>query len=102
NEPKMREVLHPEDGSEMPEADFTVGPKAVVNSKYTLTKHLWTYLQDYAAKHQAAGNGFGYGLVTSDAVARTLSARYFKDGSEILVSRGAGKNPRRLTPRACA
>lgn len=62
---------------------------------------MWAYLQNYAAKHKAAGNGFGYGIVGPDDVARTLSARYYKDGSEILVRRGEG-NPRRLTPRECA
>ncbi len=70
--------------------------------KYTLTDKLWRYLQDYKAKHEAQGNGFGFGLVSSNSVARTLSARYYKDGSEILVSQGAGINPRRLTPRECA
>lgn len=70
--------------------------------KYTLTDHLWSYLQQYAAKHKAAGNGFGFGLVGKDDVARTLSARYYKDGSEILISQGRGRNPRRLTPRECA
>jgi DNA (cytosine-5)-methyltransferase 1 len=73
-----------------------------VPDKYTLTDHLWSYLQNYAKKHQAAGNGFGFGLVTGNDVARTLSARYYKDGSEILISQGARKNPRRLTPRECA
>jgi len=73
-----------------------------VPAKYTLTPKLWTYLQDYAKKHQAAGNGFGFGLVSTQSVARTLSARYYKDGSEILVSQGAGTPPRRLTPRECA
>ena len=73
-----------------------------VPAKYTLTDHLWQYLQNYAAKHQAAGNGFGFGLVGPDSTTRTLSARYHKDGSEILVSQGKGKNPRRLTPRECA
>lgn len=72
-----------------------------VPDKYTLTDRLWQYLQDYAAKHRAAGNGFGFGLTNLDGVARTLSARYHKDGSEILVPQ-AGKNPRRLTPRECA
>lgn len=73
-----------------------------IPDKYTLTDHLWNYLQNYARKHQAAGNGFGYGLVTGNDVARTLSARYHKDGSEILISQGPYKNPRRLTPRECA
>lgn len=72
-----------------------------VPDKYTLTDHLWTYLQNYAAKHRAAGNGFGYGLVKPGGVARTLSARYHKDGSEILIHQGPAKNPRRLTPREC-
>lgn len=72
-----------------------------VNGKYTLSDHLWEYLQQYAAKHKALGNGFRYGLTDLDGVARTLSARYHKDGSEILVPQN-DKNPRRLTPRECA
>ena len=70
--------------------------------KYTLTQNLWTYLQNYAAKHKAAGNGFGYGMPDLNGVSRTLSARYYKDGSEILINQGDGKLPRRLTPRECA
>ena len=62
---------------------------------------MWQYLQNYAAKHKAAGNGFGYGIAPLDGVSRTLSARYYKDGSEILIEQ-SGKNPRRLTPRECA
>ena len=73
-----------------------------VPAKYTLSDHLWKYLQAYAAKHTAAGNGFGFGRVTGRDVTRTLSARYYKDGSEILVSQGTKRNPRRLTPRECA
>lgn len=69
--------------------------------KYTLTDHLWKYLQDYASRHKAKGNGFGFGLVDLDGTSRTLSARYYKDGSEILIPQN-GKNPRRLTPRECA
>jgi DNA (cytosine-5)-methyltransferase 1 len=98
----MRDILHPENGSEAPESHFTAGPDAKVSDKYTLTDKLWQYLQGYAAKHKAAGNGFGFGLVDGDSISRTLSARYYKDGSEILVSRGPGNNPRRLTPRECA
>ena len=100
--PVLGSILHPEDGSEEAELPFTTGPKAKVHSKYILTEKLWAYLQGYAAKHKAAGNGFGFGLVTPDMVTRTLSARYYKDGSEILVSRGGKKRPRRLTPRECA
>lgn len=70
--------------------------------KYTLTDRLWQYLQDYAAKHKAAGNGFGYGLPDLNGISRTLSARYYKDGSEILIRQGENANPRRLTPRECA
>ncbi len=70
--------------------------------KYTLTDHLWNYLQRYAEKHRAAGNGFGFGLVTERDIARTLSARYHKDGSEILIAQNGARNPRRLTPRECA
>lgn len=72
-----------------------------VSEKYTLSDKLWTYLKQYAAKHKAAGNGFGYGLAARNGIARTLSARYYKDGSEILITQ-RGKNPRRLTPRECA
>lgn len=73
-----------------------------VPERYTLSDHLWRYLQDYAKKHQEAGNGFGFGIVNGASTTRTLSARYHKDGSEILVSQGSRKNPRRLTPRECA
>lgn len=72
-----------------------------VAEKYTLSDKLWSYLQNYAIKHKAKGNGFGYGIAPLDGVTRTLSARYYKDGSEILIEQ-AGKNPRRLTPRECA
>lgn len=71
------------------------------DNKYTLSDKLWNYLQEYAKKHRAKGNGFGYGLVNLESTTRTLSARYYKDGSEILIPQD-GKNPRRLTPRECA
>ena len=83
-QPVMRDILEPD-----------------VNDKYTLSDKLWIYLQNYAAKHKAAGNGFGYGIAPLDGVSRTISARYYKDGSEILIAQD-GKNPRRLTPRECA
>lgn len=72
-----------------------------IASKYTLTENLWKYLQAYAAKHKAQGNGFGYGLTDLNGISRTISARYYKDGSEILIPQ-KGKIPRRLTPRECA
>ena len=99
---KMNSVLHPEDGTEAAEGHYTEGELGKVNEKYVLSDKLWDYLKAYAAKHRAKGNGFGYGLVDKNSIARTLSARYYKDGSEILVSRGENKNPRRLTPRECA
>lgn len=71
------------------------------DNKYTLTDKLWNYLQNYAEKHRAKGNGFGFGLTDLSGVARTLSARYYKDGSEILIPQ-KDENPRRLTPRECA
>ena len=73
-----------------------------VPDKYTLTDHLWNYLQAYAKKHKEKGNGFRYGLTDLDGIARTMSARYHKDGAEILIPQNSGKNPRRLTPRECA
>lgn len=73
-----------------------------VDAKYTLTDNLWAYLQGYKAKHAKAGNGFGCDVVKPGMTTRTLSARYYKDGSEILIDQGAKKNPRRLTPRECA
>jgi DNA (cytosine-5)-methyltransferase 1 len=103
---KLSRILHKKDGGEPylehdREKYFNHAQKEV-QEKYTLTDHLWEYLQNYAKKHKAAGNGFGFGLVTEDDIARTLSARYYKDGSEILVCQGKKKNPRRLTPRECA
>jgi DNA (cytosine-5)-methyltransferase 1 len=102
----LKEILHKTDGNEpqLPwdgDRFFNHG-KQKVDPKYTLTDNLWTYLQGYAEKHRAKGNGFGFGLVTPDSVTRTLSARYYKDGSEILLYQGKKKNPRRLTPRECA
>ena len=102
--PTMSDILHPENSSEQNDGRYTLGPKASVAKRYTLSKHLWSYLRAYARRHKAKGNGFGYGLVGPDDVSRTLSARYYKDGSEILVKRGTSgrARPRRLTPRECA
>ena len=99
----LARILHREDGTEkdVDEGRFLSTENKVLD-KYTLTDNLWAYLQAYAQKHKAKGNGFGCSVVTSDDTARTLSARYYKDGSEILISRGQSKNPRRLTPRECA
>ncbi len=84
--PRLRSILEPNES---------------VDTKYTLTPRLWKYLQDYRKKHEAKGNGFGYSLFGPDDVARTLSARYYKDGSEILIEQ-RGSRPRRLTPLECA
>lgn len=104
--PRLDSILH--NDSDLPEDEYCLAPEhkganhlSEVNPKYTLTDKLWHYLQAYAAKHKARGNGFGFGLNTGADVARTLSARYYKDGSEILIAQ-EGKNPRRLTPRECA
>jgi DNA (cytosine-5)-methyltransferase 1 len=100
---RLRCVLHREDGTE---PDFDSGryltESGSVHAKYVLSDKLWNYLRAYAEKHRAKGNGFGCSVFAEGDVARTLSARYFKDGSEILISRGNGANPRRLTPRECA
>lgn len=74
-----------------------------VDSKYTLSNKLWAYLQKHKENSKAKGNGFGFGLVDSkeDEFTRTMSARYHKDGSEILIKQ-TEKNPRRLTPLECA
>ena len=99
--PVLRSILHPEDGSETAEPHFTNGHWGKVSDRYTLSEHLWDYLRRYAEKHRQQGNGFGFGLVGPDDTARTISARYYKDGSEVLV-RQAEQCPRRLTPRECA
>ena len=75
--------------------------QAEVDPKYTLSDKLWDYLQNYAIRQKAKGNGFGFGMVDLDGITRTLSARYYKDGSEILIPQ-EGMNPRKLTPRECA
>jgi DNA (cytosine-5)-methyltransferase 1 len=98
--PKLGSILHAEDGTEYPEERF-LDSRGRVLRKYVLSDNLWNYLRAYAEKHRRKGNGFGFGLVESSDVSRTLSARYYKDGSEILIKRGRG-NPRRLTPRECA
>jgi len=99
-------ILHKTDGTEpifaWDEDRYFSHSENRVPEKYTLSDKLWLYLQNYAKKHREKGNGFGFGLVYKDSVARTLSARYHKDGSEILVYQGEGVNPRRLTPRECA
>lgn len=104
--PKLAAVLHKTDGTEPILAwdgdRFFDHENSQVQAKYTLTPKLWAYLQEYAAKHRAAGNGFGFGMAYPTSVTRTLSARYHKDGSEILVYQGEELRPRRLTPRECA
>lgn len=89
--------------SQWPKVGAILQPSSEVDDRYILTDRMWEYLQAYKEKHQKLGNGFGYGLVKStSAQTRTISARYYKDGSEALVYRGEGKNPRRLTPVECA
>jgi len=104
--PLLGTILHKTNGSEpfldWDDERFFDHSKQTVQPKYTLTPNLWIYLQAYAEKHRAAGNGFGFGMAYHDSVTRTLSARYHKDGSEILVFQGNNQRPRRLTPRECA
>lgn len=101
--PRLKNIFHPQDGSELDvDAGRFIDPNGKILEKYTLTPRLWEYLQAYAAKHKAKGNGFGFGLCSGDDVARTLSARYYKDGSEVLIQTGKTTRPRRLTPRECA
>ena len=102
-----KERYHGEEEFEFPEQhEATRSIKEIldpnIDPKYTLSDKLWAYLQNYAEKHRAKGNGFGFGLVDLNGITRTLSARYYKDGSEILIPQGEGKNPRRLSPRECA
>lgn len=102
-----RERFHGEESFTFPEqheADRSIGEilDTNIDPKYTLSDKLWAYLQAYAEKHKAKGNGFGYGLVDLKGITRTLSARYYKDGSEILIPQGDGVNPRKLSPRECA
>lgn len=99
--PVLGEILHPENGTEPAEPHYTGEGMGKVGEKYTLSEHLWEYLNAYAEKHRKRGNGFGYKLVGPADIARTLSARYYKDGSEILI-RQEDARPRRLTPRECA
>ena len=76
--------------------------KSIPDTKYMLTDNLWKYLKKYAAEHKAKGNGFGYKLYGPDDTSGTLSARYYKDGAEILISQPGWRNPRRLTPKEAA
>jgi DNA (cytosine-5)-methyltransferase 1 len=87
------------DNRPMPKVADILEPN--VDKKYALSDKLWGYLKKYAEKHRKKGNGFGYGLVNLKGITRTLSARYYKDGSEILIP-NKNKNPRKLTPRECA
>ncbi len=70
--------------------------------RYTLTDGVWRALKRHAKRHKSKGHGFGYGIADRKGISRTLSARYYKDGAEILIEQKKGKNPRRLNPRECA
>lgn len=98
--PRLGSILH--GNGEPPEPPYTKIGSSRVDDRYTLSDKLWEYLKAYAEKHRRLGNGFGFSLFGPDDVARTLSARYHKDGSEILIDQGKKRNPRRLTPRECA
>ncbi len=98
----LGDILHDKAEKYIPGDENKYACNGLPQDKYILSEKLWAYLQNHAEKHRARGNGFGYGLVRPDEITRTLSARYFKDGSEILVHRGKNQRPRRLTPRECA
>ena len=98
--PVLADILHPEDGSEEPEAPFTLEGGRVAE-RYTLGAGTWETLRRHREKHQQAGNGFGFSLADVREATRTLTARYYKDGQEILLAQ-RGRNPRRLTPRECS
>lgn len=103
--PTLASILHSPSSlgiREIPEAPYTRSGRSIAAEKYTLSDHLWDYLQRYAEKHRLAGNGFGCSVFGPTNRARTLSARYHKDGSEILIRQSGSKAPRRLTPRECA
>lgn len=100
---ELRKIYQIPKSYSWPKVKYILEPHQDVPSKYTLTPNLWKYLQDYKAKHQALGNGFGFGLIKGDEPhTRTISARYYKDGSEVLVCQGEDQRPRRLTPLECA
>ena len=100
--PTLRDILHPQDGTEDPERPYTQGPLAAISGKYTLGQGTWQTLINHRAKHREAGNGFGYSIADLDQPTRTLTARYGKDGQEILISQEHTPLPRRLTPRECS
>ena len=99
--PNLQSILHPENGAEKPEEPYTLGDLATVNPKYTLTQGTWEALLRHRQKHENAGNGFGYTIADPAQPTRTLTARYGKDGQEILIPQ-PDRNPRRLTPRECS
>ena len=101
-------MFHKKENFYFPETTDDQSPKLKdilqdkAEDKYTLSDKLWNYLKNYAITQKAKGNGFGYGMADLNGITRTLSARYYKDGSEILIPQSNGKNPRKLTPRECA
>lgn len=101
--PRLGSILHsPKVARAQIDGERYTDAKGKALERFTLSDNLWSYLQRYAEKHRAAGNGFGCSVFGPKDVSRTLSARYFKDGSEILIAQRGGRNPRRLTPRECA
>lgn len=74
-----------------------------VDEKYTISQKLYEGHIRRKAEHQKKGNGFGFSLFNADSeYTNTISARYYKDGSEILIDQGPDIPPRKLTPRECA
>jgi DNA (cytosine-5)-methyltransferase 1 len=98
--PRLGSILHAEDEVQMDDHEFTHGGK--VHARYELSDMLWRYIKDHSDRHRMRGNGFGFNLVGPADQSTALSARYYKDGSDILVNQGPDRNPRRLTPRECS
>lgn len=97
----MQEFTFPTRSEKGPDLS-TILETESIDSKYMLTDNLWKYLQEYARKHKEKGNGFGFKLYKPTDTTGTLSARYYKDGAEILINQEGWRNPRRLTPDEAA
>jgi len=97
---KLDQIAPPEKG-----IDLTEVLEEDVPDKYILGRGTWNTLKRHKKYHESKGQGFGYGIIEKPydrQITRTLSARYHKDGAEILISRGGRRHPRRLTPLECS
>jgi DNA (cytosine-5)-methyltransferase 1 len=98
--PELYELAPPKNGG----VDLTDVLEKDVPEKYTLGLGTWNTLVRHKAHHESLGQGFGYGMIMppfKGKITRTISARYHKDGAEILIYQGEDRRPRRLTPLEC-